>query len=113
MEITIQHQAQWSSHRRIAHSSLLNTWLARLDKQQDSKTLWYIVSMIAQGVLFLPVPAVLIYYFNAPLFLLPITLILFFGNIIGGMSGAGIRFLVLLFLTSVLVHITMLSIYLL
>jgi hypothetical protein len=113
MEITIQSRAQWNSHQGIVHSSILKAWLARLDKQQESKTLWYIVSLITQSVLFLPVPAAMIYYFNAPLFLLPITLVLFFANIIAAMGGAGVRIILLLFLTSAIIHILMLSVYLL
>jgi hypothetical protein len=113
MEITIHNQIQWNPEPGITHASVQNKWLSVLDHQDSNKTLWYIVSMVAQGVLFLPIPATLIYYFDAPLFLLPITLILFFSNIIGGMGGASIRFIVLLFLTSALIHIIMLSVYLL
>ena len=95
------------------HFIIWNKLLATLDSQNDSKTLWYIVSMIAQGVLFLPVPAAMIYYFNAPLFLLPITLFFFFGNIIAGMSGAGIRVILSLFIISAIAHLSMVLFYLL
>ena len=83
------------------------------DSQAHSKTLWYLVSMIAQGVLFLPVPAVLMYYFNAPIIVLAITMTLFFSNIIAGMGGAGIRVLMLLFAISAIIHLLMLAIFVL
>jgi hypothetical protein len=112
MELTISPQTQWNPKPGITHFMVWNKLLAGLDSQESNKTLWYIVSMIAQGVLFLPVPAAIIYYFNAPLFLLPITLILFFGNIIAGMGGAGIRVILSLFIISALIHLTMIAFYL-
>jgi len=112
MELTIQPRAQWNSKTGITYANIWSKWLSMLDNQESSKTLWYIVSMTAQGVLFLPIPAAMIYYFNAPLFLLPVTLVLFFGNIIAGMGGAGIRVILYLFLISVIIHLTMLAFYL-
>ena len=113
MEITIHPQTRWSPEQKITHVSIWSNWLARIDNQGANKTLWYIVSMIAQGILFLPVPAAMIYYYNAPLLLLPVTLGLFFGNIIAGMGGAGIRVLLLIFIGSAIIHLAMLAFYLL
>jgi hypothetical protein len=113
MELTIHPQTQWNPERGITHFTASQKFLATLDNQISNITLWYIVSMIAQGILFLPVPAALIFYFNAPLWLLPITLILFFGNIIAGMGGAGIRFILALFISSVIIHLSMLAFYIL
>ena len=113
MEITIQPQTQWKFKPGVIDIAAWNRWLAVLDSQEKSKTLWYIVSLVAQGVLFLPVPAALIYYFDAPLLLLPITLGLYFANIIAGMGGAGIRVTVSLFLVSVFAHLAMLAFYIL
>lgn len=113
MEITIHTQTQWSPGQGTAKINFWNRWLSILDNQENNKTLWYIISMIVQGILFLPVPAAMIYYFNAPLLLLPVTLILFFGNIIAGMGGASIRVILYWFLTSVMIHLTMLAFYLL
>ena len=93
--------------------NIYNKLLAFADGQAQSKTLWYMVSMIAQGVLFLPIPAVLIYYFNAPIMVLAVTLILFFANIIAGMGGEGIRMLMALFALSVFVHLVMLAVFVL
>lgn len=88
-----------------------NQLMVFADSQAKSKTLWYMVSLIAQGVLFLPLPAVLIYYFNAPIFILVITLTMFFANIIAGMGGLGIRALIAIFVSSAIVHLVMFIIF--
>jgi len=62
--------------------NLHSKWLAFTESQAESKIAWYVVSMIAQGVLFLPVPAVLLYYFTAPFYVLVITLGLFFQTLL-------------------------------
>lgn len=111
MQNTITSHAIWNKQPIIINHGIWSKWNAFADKQADSKTLWFIVSLIAQGVLFLPVPAALIYYFNAPLAVLAITLGLYFANIIAGMGGAGIRVTLLFFLTSVLIHLVMITIY--
>jgi hypothetical protein len=113
MELTIHPQTQWNPEPGMTHFTTWKKVLAALDSQEDNKTLWYIVSMIVQGVLFLSVPAALIYYFYAPLFILPVTLVLFFGNIIAGMGGAGIRVILSLFIISAIVHLSLLAFYLL
>jgi hypothetical protein len=98
MENIITAPAHWVNSNNIQHKlSFWDKWNAFADKQADSKTLWFIVSLIAQGVLFLPVPAALIYYFQAPLAVLAVTLGLYFANIISGMGGAGIRVTLLFF----------------
>ncbi|MDP9048311.1 MAG: hypothetical protein M3N14_09255 [Bacteroidota bacterium] len=94
-------------------TNIYSKWLAFTDSQAESKTLWYVVSVIVQGVLFLPIPAVLMYYFNAPGIVLAVTMVLFFANIIAGMGGSGIRVLISLFALSVFVHLTMLLIFIL
>ncbi len=91
--------------------NIYEKWLAFEDSQAQSKTLWYLISMIAQGVLFLPVPAVLLYYFNAPIIVLAITMTLFFSNIIAGMGGSGIRTLISLFAVSAIVHLVMVAVF--
>src|SRR5476651_1522533 len=113
MELTIHPQTQWNPERVSTRSTAWQKFLATLDNQVSNLTLWYIVSMIAQGILFLPVPAALIFYFNAPLWLLPITLALFFGNIIAGMGGAGIRVILSLFIISSIIHLGLVTFYLL
>jgi len=111
MEIAIIPQTHWNAKQETVNGNVYTRVLSVLDSQEQSKTLWYIISLIAQGVLFLPVPAMLIYYFNAPIFILVITLSLYFANIIAGMGGAGIRVLLSLFSISVLVHLLMCAIF--
>ncbi|OOQ58737.1 hypothetical protein [Mucilaginibacter pedocola] len=89
------------------NTNALANLTAWADKQAPNRTLWFMVSLIAQGVLFLPVPAVLLFYFSAPIAVLAVTLSLFFANIIAGMGGAGIRTMLGIFAASVLVHILM------
>lgn len=112
MENTIIAPAQWTNTQNTQNKlTLLGKWNALADKQAENKTLWFIVSLIAQGVLFLPVPAALIHYFNAPLAVLAITLGLYFANIIAGMGGAGIRVMLLLFVSSVFLHLLMIGLF--
>jgi len=113
MEITITQQNQWTAEQPIAETSIRTKWLSMLDSQESNKTLWYVFSLIAQGVLFLPLPTLLIYYFHAPIFILPVTLCLYFANIIAGMGGAGIRLLLSVFSMSVLLHVLMVIIFVL
>lgn len=93
------------------NTNILTKWLAFADGQNKNKLLWFLVSLMVQGVFFLPIPAVLSYYYGAPVYLLAITLPLFFANIITGMGGSGIRTTLFLFALSVMVHLCMLIAY--
>jgi hypothetical protein len=104
--------AQWSEISLTNnYPTLLSKIIVWADKQAPNRTLWFMVSLIAQGVLFLPLPAVLLYYFHAPIAILAITLGLFFSNIIAGMGGAGIRAMLGFFAFSILVHLLMIIIF--
>ena len=106
--------AQWSEvSLNNTKNNLLNKIVAWADKQAPNRTLWFMVSLIAQGVLFLPIPAVLLYYFDAPLAVLAVTLGLFFSNIIAGMGGAGIRVMLGFFAFSILAHLLMILVFIL
>ena len=94
------------------NTTLWNKWLAMADGQAGNKTAWFLFSLVLQGVLFLPIPAVLMYYYDAPIIVLGVTMILFFANIIAGMGGSGIRTLLSFFAASVLIHVIMLAIFL-
>ena len=91
-----------------------NAWtnlLAAADHQSEHNTIWFLFSLIFQGILILPIPAVLMYYYNASIIVLPITFGLYLANIVVGMGGSNIR-VVLGFLTfSILVNIVMLALY--
>jgi len=82
-----------------------------MESQAERITLWFLVSLLFQGILILPVPAALIYYANAPVAVLAVTLTLFFANIIAGMGGAGIKTLLWLFAASLLIHLLMILVF--
>jgi hypothetical protein len=115
MATTISTHTQWATQTedQISAKTIFSKWLTIIDSQADSKTLWFMISLIAQGVLFLPIPAVLTFYYHAPVMVLAITLPLFFANIVMGMSGAGIRTIMGLFITSIIIHLIMLAVYIL
>lgn len=92
-------------------TSAWNKFTGFADSQSKNRTAWFLISLVFQGVLFLPVPAALMYYYNAPIYVLLITLTLFFANIIAGMGGSGIRILVGLFGLSILVHLAMILVF--
>ena len=92
-------------------TTVYNKIKAFADSQNKNRTAWFLVSLVAQGVLFLPVPAALIYYYNAPILVLAITMVLFFANVIAGMGGSGIRTLLFLFATSILIHMAMIVVF--
>ncbi|WP_121809353.1 hypothetical protein [Mucilaginibacter kameinonensis] len=107
---------EWTAANTNTAKANNNIWtklIAFADSQAPNKTIWFMFSLVSQGVLFLPIPAFLLYYYNAPIAILAVTLVLFFGNIIAGMGGLGIRSLLGLFAFSVLVHITMLLVFML
>jgi hypothetical protein len=52
---------------------------------------WFKYSLIAQVILFLPLPALLILYYHAPFIIIAVTVTLFFVNIIDDMAGSGTR----------------------
>jgi len=109
MHTTTNFTAQWANTAPAQKNkvSLLTRWTAFEDSQAPNITLWYLVSMIVQGVFFLPLPAFLIYSFNAPVPILFVTLGLFFANIIAGMGGLGIRAILTLFAVSFIAHLLM------
>ena len=91
-----------------------NTWnelLAIVDNQADNKTAWFLFTLVFQGVLFLPIPAVLMYYYHASIIVLPITFGLYLGSIIVGMGGSGIRVVIGWLLMSLLINLGMLAFY--
>jgi hypothetical protein len=83
------------------------------DSQKSNHTLWFFVVLVVHGVFFLPLPAVLMYYFEAPIVVLAITMICFFTNLIATMGGAGIRTALFVFAASIALHILMALIFIL
>ncbi|MBK0379605.1 hypothetical protein [Mucilaginibacter segetis] len=83
------------------------------DSQAGNRTAWFLFALVFQGVLFLPLPAVLIYYYDAPVAVLAVTLGLFFANIIAGMGGASIRTLLGFFAAGLVTNVLMFILFLL
>ncbi|MBS1520257.1 MAG: hypothetical protein JST50_04620 [Bacteroidetes bacterium] len=101
--------ATWATatHTVNTHVSLWDKFTAFADSQHERKAMWYFLALVVQGVFFLPLPAFLMYYYNAPIIVLLITLTCFFTSIIACMGGAGIRSVLLLSAVSVLIQVLM------
>lgn len=115
MATTLTARTQWNGQTETQRS-IINIWnklVAFTDSQAKVKTQWFMISLIVQGVFFLPLPAALSFYYGAPVYLLFITLGLFFANIISGMGGAGIRVTAGLLAISIVVHLVMMAVYIL
>lgn len=92
----------------IRHESKFTIFI---NGQKKNETAWFLVSLVVQGVFFLPIPALLVFSFNAPAYILVFTLGLFFANIIAGMSSAGAKSIIYLFAASIVVHAILLAIF--
>ncbi len=110
METTINTNIAHYPTRSIKNNNW-NNLLAIVDNQGENKTAWFLFTLVFQGVLFLPIPAVLLYYYHAPIIVLPITFGLFLGSIIVGMGGSGIRVVIGWLLMSALINLGMLALY--
>jgi hypothetical protein len=95
------------AHVNASHISLVEKFNAFADGQKQNRTLWFFLVLMVHGVLFLPLPAVLSYYFDAPFIMLAITMVCFFANLIANMAGAGIRTVLAFFGASILIHLAM------
>ncbi|GAA4095236.1 hypothetical protein [Mucilaginibacter panaciglaebae] len=93
--------------------SILKKLNAFIENQKDKRLAWFMIGLLAQAVLILPIPAALIYYYDASVFVLAITLVLFFANIIAGMGGSKIGILILLLTLNIIVHLVMICGYIL
>ena len=92
---------------------LLTRFNTFADSQKQNHTLWFFMVLMVHGVFLLPLPAVLSYYFDAPVGVLAVTMVCFFTNLIATMGGAGIRATLLFFGGSILLHVLMALIYML
>ncbi len=86
-------------------------YLAFTDSQAKNKTFWFLLSLIVQGVFFLPIPMVLLFYYDAPVVVVPISMSLYLGNIVAGMGGYGIRVLLAVSIVSVIINLSMLALF--
>ncbi|TWJ01666.1 hypothetical protein JN11_01817 [Mucilaginibacter frigoritolerans] len=113
METTLNAQINWieKTKAQLKADQPENKLTTFINSQEKNTTAWFLISMMVQGVFFLPMPAVLIYSFNAPAYILIFTLGLFFANIIAGMSNAGVKTIIYLFAAGVAVNLLMLAIF--
>ncbi|MBS1524430.1 MAG: hypothetical protein JST19_02210 [Bacteroidetes bacterium] len=99
--------AHWAagSEKSNAHTTLLDKFNAFADAQKEKKAFWFFAALTVQGIFFLPLPVFLVYYFNASITIVLITMVCFFTSIIAYMGGAGIRSVVLLSIASILIQV--------
>lgn len=98
--------------RKVSYSIIKR--FVEFGEAQNSRRLGlFMVSLLAQSVLLLPVPAVLMYYYNASVAVLAISVLLFFANIVAGMGGSKTSVLIFLIGVSVVVNLVMILWYVL
>jgi hypothetical protein len=78
-----------------------------VESQSKNRAGWFMGSLLWQGVLCLPVPAFLIFYYHAPIWILIVTVLLFFANLVAGMCGSKINVLMNLLIGGTLLHIAL------
>ncbi|WP_295769150.1 hypothetical protein [uncultured Mucilaginibacter sp.] len=93
--------------------TLWTRFTAFADAQKGKQVQWFFIILMVHGVFFLPLPATLMYYFDAPVIVLAVTMVSFFANLIATMGGAGIRTALLFFAASVTIHILMALVFIL
>ncbi|MVN91448.1 hypothetical protein [Mucilaginibacter aquatilis] len=99
---------------RIFKSLHLSPWKAYLkflDNQESYKTMWWFINLVVHANLVLAVPAVLVYYYNASVLLVGLTVGGFFANLVANMGGFGIRVTLTAFFASLLVNFGLLTFY--
>lgn len=83
------------------------------ESQTEKRAAWFLISILGPGVLFLPIPAALMYYYDAPIWTLATTVILFFTSLVAGMGGSKIGVLIALLGLNTLVHIALILVFVL
>src|ERR1700749_2514600 len=96
-----------------ASQTVHEKYLAFVRREDKDKTVWFFLAMVLQGTLILPVPAILLFYYNAPIYVLVITLLTYFPNLITAMTGSGLRVTLAIFIGSLVINWGMLFWYIL
>lgn len=81
--------------------------VAAIDAMEARRAGWFMGALLAQGVLFLPIPAVLMYYYNAPVWVLAVTILLFFSSFVAGMCGSKLKVLIALLAAGLVINLVM------
>ena len=99
MGVVLKNNDNWSSapFSKNQENSFSLKLLKIANSAVDSKTAWFVVFIIGQSVLLLPILAVLIFYLHVQFNLVLITIVLYAANILSEMRGSGIRILVSFF----------------
>lgn len=90
------------------NTDFISKYFAFVDGQKSSRTLWFFISLMVHATIFLPLPILLVGYFNAPVAIIGITMFAFFANFVANMGGSGIRVTLSFFLASTIIHLIML-----
>ena len=104
---TLNTTSAWATHPENYNLNLWAKYLAYADSQKNNHPLWFFISLMVHGVVFLPVPAILMFYYNASIMVLITTMVCFFANFIANMGGVGIRTTLFLFAASIVIHLIM------
>ncbi len=94
-----------NDHVTLNHPNLYERFCVFADGQKKHRTALFFLAMVIQGIFFLPLPALLSFYYDAPSAILFITMACFFTNIIAFMGGAGIRTVILLSIFSIAIQL--------
>ena len=97
----------------VSSPTIHEKYLAFVRREDKDKTVWFILALVLQGTLILPVPAILLFYYNAPIYVLVITLITYFPNLITAMTGASLRVTLAIFICCLVINWGMLLCYVL
>src|ERR1700761_5971775 len=97
----------------VSSPTIHEKYLAFVRRENKDKTVWFVLALALQGTLILPVPAVLLFYYKAPIYVLVITLLTYFPNLITAMTGSGLRVTLEIFIGSLLINWGMLLYYVL
>lgn len=102
-----------NSEAAVSKASIYNRFNKFAEKQAKNRAGWFMASLLWQGVLCLPVPAFLLYYYSAPIWILFVTVLLFFINLVAGMAGTKTTTVIGLLFAGTLVNLAMVLAYVL
>lgn len=105
---TLKLNAPVNNAARQNNKTIYNNVIPFVNSDAQEKAIWFMVSMFFHGVILMPLPSLLIYFYGAPILVQIIGLGLFFSNIIVGISGYSLRLLISVLAISVSTHLFML-----
>jgi hypothetical protein len=95
METLINAPSNWiaepATQKQKNGSNIYNKLIVFADNQAKNMTTLFSISLIAQCVLFLPLPVLLMFYYHVPVIVLAIVITSFFANIIACIGSQGVR----------------------